>query len=305
MMVNQDLGKRSQKLDPREWAISPFLYLGEKLKSFYVNHTRETSPFQMPQESAETLFGVIEGEIIPRLMLAHKGGKPPEDAAVLPLEPALSPDDHAKFLETVMTDSAASTRRFIEDLLRRGVTPETIFLDLLTKAAQRLGELWDEDQCDFTDVTIGLCRLHQVLREQSLPSDGDAARQLEAPRVLLTTACADQHVFGVLMVAAFFRRAGWRVWSEPGTSRARLAAILAEEDFDVIGLSVACTALADDVASEIETFRKASRNTGIKVLVGGRLFSEAPDLVGKIGADAAAFDAKAAPIVGNELLARP
>ena len=44
---------------------------------------------------------------------------------------------------------------------------ELLFLRLLAPAARRLGELWEGDLCTFTDVTIGLSHLQQVLRELS------------------------------------------------------------------------------------------------------------------------------------------
>jgi methylmalonyl-CoA mutase cobalamin-binding subunit len=194
----------------------------------------------------------------------------------------------------------------VDELLREGVSQEAVFLELLPQAARCLGELWEEDRCDFSDVTLGLCRLHEVLRDHSVVQDARGpAIAGDAPRILLATACADQHVFGVVLVAEFFRRAGWRVWSEPGAFRDQLAALLARERFDVLGLSAACSLLPDDVANDIETFRKASLHIGLRVLVGGRLFVDAPALVARVGADGAAPDARSAPAAASALLGPP
>ncbi len=65
----------------------------------------------------------------------------------------------------------------------------------------------------------------------------------------------------------------------------------------------ACSAFADDIAEEIKILRAASLNQDIKVIVGGRLFSNAPELVERVGADGVAGDAKSAPAIGKELLA--
>ncbi len=304
--LTADLGD-SEEAPTRERAAAAFLYLGKKLKSLVggdAPKSREES--RLSPDSAAALISAIEGEIIPRLMLAHQSEQ--AAAATGPAqEDKITLEDRERFLVSVTHESATEARRAIGDLLERGVTQETLLLDLLASTARRLGELWEEDRLDFTDVTIGLCRLHQVLREQGAPWPDDAGPSpgSRAPRILLTTACADQHVFGVLLVAEFFRRASWRVRSEPGAGRVELSALLAAQHFDVVGLSAACSTIAGDVGEDISAFRKASCNRGIRILVGGRLFAEDPGLVARIGADAAAFDAKTAPTAARALLERP
>jgi len=281
-------------------AVSAFVYLGEQLRARGRERT-EADDRAMPAESAQVLLNMIEGEIIPRLLLAHRAATGPEPAVRPGLE--LDAGLRERFLATVMRETASAVRAFVDELLQRGVTQELVFLDLLPGAARRLGELWEEDLCDFSDVTIGLCRLHEVVREHSVVHEGHSPA-VSAPRVLLATACADQHVLGVVLVAEFFRRAGWRVWSEPGAFRLQLAAMLAERSFDVIGLSAARSLTADEVAGEIESLRKASSNRALRVLVGGRLFVDSPELVEKVGADGSAPDARSAPGHALQLLGR-
>ncbi len=306
--VESGMVDRGDEDEARERAVSAFLYLGEKLRRFYRGpRTDADEPSRLPAEGADTLFRAIEGEIIPRLLLAHQVRDMARDMTPAESPPSvesvgrIKPQDHVRLLESVLHDSAAATRAIVHELLERGVPLERVFIDLLGRAARRLGELWEEDRCSFADVTIALCRLHEVVREQSTGGGATVSRSA-GPRILLATACADQHAFGLVMVAEFFRRAGWHVWSEPGASRDELASILHTSHFDVLGLSAACTSISDDVASEIATLRKASSNPAMRVLVGGRLFAEAPELAGRIGADAVALDAEIAPDVGRELL---
>jgi methanogenic corrinoid protein MtbC1 len=253
---------------------------------------------------AQTLLRTIEGEIIPRLLLAHRV-QPASETTEAPNGEAITSEDQARFVKLVMTDTTTETRQFVDGLLRRGVSHESLFLDLLTHAARRLGELWEEDLCDFSEVTIGLCRLHEVVRERSVVHELPRPRVTgNEPRILLATACADQHVFGVVLVAEFFRRAGWLVSSEPGTFPGRLAAIVAKQRFELVGLSAACSASPDELANEIELIRKASANRKLRVMVGGRVFVEAPDLATGVGADGWATSARTAPVVANEMLGR-
>lgn len=276
-----------------ERAVMPFLQLGEKL--------RTAKPAEDHPPSREILIKTIEGEIIPRLMLTLADVSQKE---VTSDESFLSPteDERQQFLWSVINESAASSRAFVSKMIARGVPREAIYLDLLTGAARRLGEMWDRDQADFTDVTIGLCRLHQILREQGAFSGSELSGAHDAPSILLATSGGDQHVFGVVMVSEFFRRAGWRVWSDPAASLADLIDMVAREKFDAIGLSAACETAPESIAAEISALRAASVNPAIVVLVGGGLFNRYPELVKVVGADATAADGKGAVELGRRLV---
>ena len=111
--------------------------------------------------SGSLLTKVIEGEIIPRLFLAHRalsGSGPPETGQdnVLTSE---------AFARLVLVSESDEILAHVETLLDHGMTLERVFLDLLAPVARKLGEFWEEDHCTFTDVTLGLSRLHRVLHE--------------------------------------------------------------------------------------------------------------------------------------------
>lgn len=287
------LDRKSDIDGKSERAVMPFLQLGERL--------RETAAARSHPESREILIKTIEGEIIPRLMLTLADAKekefPVDDAILAP-----SDQEQSQFLWSVMNESAASSRAFVNGLIGRGIPREAIYLDLLTGAARRLGEMWEKDEADFTDVTIGLCRLHQILREQGAFNGADLSRPADAPSILLATSGGDQHVFGVVMVSEFFRRAGWRVWSDPAASFNDLKKLVAEERFDAIGLSAACDIEEGAIAAEIAALRAASSNPSIVILVGGGLFNNNPELVKAVGADATAIDGKSAVELGQRLV---
>ena len=68
---------------------------------------------------------------------------------------------------------------YVETVRQRGASLEGIFLRLLAPAARELGLLWEEDECDFMQVTVGLCRLHHLLRELSPEFRGPAPERLD------------------------------------------------------------------------------------------------------------------------------
>ncbi len=257
-------------------------------------------------KSAEQIGRTLDAEMIPRLMMAYR--LTPQDlagdTAGLADVRTVGDADRALFLEITLKNDVHGAKAFIAKLLERGVARDDVYLDLLASTARSLGELWDNDERDFTDVTIGLCLLHQILRED------DAAREAEpvpggggVGNILLTTVVGDLHIFGLIIVADFFRRAGWRVWCEPGLPPRELNGLLARSHFDVIGLSAAVEVPVDVIADEIASFRESSCNSDVKVFVGGRLFAETPGLVAQSGADGFTADAKTAPLVAAEMLA--
>lgn len=239
------------------------------------------------------LLRTIEAEIIPRLMLAHHVGHP-FDAAQETDRVVPSADDVADFARVVLAENAVDAAAYVEARRTEGMALETIYTELLAPAARRLGALWESDQCDFTQVTLGLWRIQQVMYDLSPAFRRDAPAPVHARHALLAAVPGSQHTLGLFMVSEFFRRAGWQVWSEPGASFEQIAAAVTTEWFDMVGFSVGTEAQFKALASTIRRVRKASRNPEVFVMVGGPLINADPARVALVGADAAATDATTA-----------
>lgn len=237
------------------------------------------------------LARTIEAEVIPRLMLAHRA--PTENGLAALGDPDPSTAEVAEFAEIVLEHDVSVASCYVDVLRARGLTLETIFLYLLAPTARLLGDLWKEDVLTFTDVTVGLARLQQLLRELSSPFENEVDQPVHGHRALIAPAPGEQHTFGMLMVEEFFRRAGWDVSGGPRMA-GEVVQLVRREWYDVVGLSVSCDILLDELSGMIQSIRRASRNRGVGVLVGGRLFIEHPDFVARVGADATAVDGRQA-----------
>jgi methanogenic corrinoid protein MtbC1 len=246
------------------------------------------------------LTQVVEREIIPRLTLAH-GAAP---AVETPRSLDFDTDKVREFAGIVLARDAAAACSYVEELRVRGATLEVLYLKLLAPAARWLGELWEEDRADFTEVTIGLLRLMQVLHEVGPAFRDEAGTDANGRRALLVPAPGDQHSLGLAMVSDFFRRAGWAVWDMPTASGGDLARLVRREWFAVVGFSVSCERWLDAARSAIRAIRGASCNAEIGVMVGGPLFLEHPELVAGVGADATASDAQHAVLQAQGLLTK-
>ena len=245
----------------------------------------------------------LEREIVPRLLTAHRAGPFPPEM----LSRAGETLDAARVEELVRHlrgPDDGRAERWVDDLLDEGMTSEAVYMDLLAPAARALGRMWEEDTCDFVEVTLTLGRIQRVLRSLSHLFLADAAAGEPRGRVYLCGLAGEQHTLGLVMVAEFFVRAGWEVdVGQPVDGEGLLQALRAGW-FDVVGFSIACDHSLPRLKREIRDARRASRNPGVRVMVGGRVFDADPALVRRVGADATASDARQAPEVAAALLRR-
>lgn len=253
---------------------------------------------------AANLVQTLETEILPRLMLVHKlPGS--ETKKKTDNRPKIGPQEVKALVDILLEQSVMAGHELIEGMLDKGVALEHIYMHLLAPSARQMGELWDNDERDFSDVTIGLCRLQEILRNYQLePAQDAVVPGVGCHSVLLTTSCGDQHVFGVVMVAEFFRKEGWLVTSEPGAPISELKRIIKKQHYDIIGLSIARTLTPEEIASEINVLRAASKNKDIKIMIGGALVDRKSTIVDDVGADGCSTDASEAPQAALQLLAK-
>lgn len=254
------------------------------------------------EEKMTWLVNTIESEIIPRLMAAHP------DAAEVQVAPenSIGEGDVCDFTEITLNNETVICRQHIESIRQRGVSLQSIYLNLLTPAARRLDAMWVADLCDFTQITVALWRIQQLMYDLSPAFMADShLTGASYKRIMLTALPGSQHTLGILMVAEFFRRAGWHVWGEPIATRERMLESIAHESFDVVGVSIGSQAELAEMVRFIKDLRAASKNNAIQVMAGGPLLNRHPEFIDRLGADATAIDAEdavrcAERLIGNE-----
>lgn len=239
------------------------------------------------------LVKTIESEIVPRLVLGRhtKNRHSTNDLRHNDVPDEL---DVKEFVRLLLAHEPGIASAFVQLVLQRGTSLGSICLDLLAPAARELGLLWEEDECDFMQVTVGLCRLHQVLRGLSPAFECQVWEQDVGRRVLLVAYPGEQHTFGITLVAQFLRRAGWDVSLEFPASCAELIQFTRQAHFSVVGISVGCDVRLDGVSETIASIRAQSRNSHIGVLLGGPIIVLRPELAAKLGADGTASDGEQA-----------
>lgn len=243
------------------------------------------------------LSRIIEGDIIPRLMLAFDS---PRTASLDPKTVERLRDSVDEFVNLLIAHDASVATRYVGMLRADGTPLSTLYLDLLAPAARRLGQLWEDDECSFTDVTIGVCRMHQVLLDFSRCFDATGGDD-PGRKTLIIPVPGEQHTFGIFMVIEFLRRAGWNCYSGTPGNASEFRDLVNQREFDVIGFSVSAERNIDTAKDLVSRVRNSERNGDTAIVVGGRLVNEYPELALEIGADATASSGEDAVAQFNRL----
>ena len=252
-------------------------------------------------EYARSLSRLIESEIIPRLLVAHGGGShtPVEGAH----DDVITAEEVEAFAPMSLHVEADELLDHVEGLVARGVSRDTLLVDLLAPAARLLGQFWEDDRCDFVDVTMGLWRLQEVVHEISARMPQDHRHPFgQERRALFASLDGDQHSFGTVVIDELFSANGWMTDRLSEATTIELLERVRDEWFDMAGLTITCDCHIAPLPSIVQAIRTSSRNPRICVMVGGRVFAANADLAASVGADGTAPDARIAIQVAGELV---
>jgi len=243
---------------------------------------------------------IVSDDIVPRLLRLHTQivpDAPPVAAFVEALAPSSA--EIGTLADIVLGPDLEAAAAYVTTLRDRGLSMETLYVELLEPTARRLGAMWEEDECDFIDVTLGVARLQKLL---AIFNDTHHVAELDTRRtVLMASAPGNQHSLGIAIVERFLRGAGWQVQTELSGSAARIVKATRENWFAVIGLTAASDGQIDALKATIADIRNGSANPSIGIMVGGPIFKADPAVADDVGADATAADAPTAVLTAQKL----
>jgi len=249
--------------------------------------------------SEKRLLTLVEAEIIPRLMLAHR------DSRHEAQDNAIHPHEVVTFARALLSNDIRDATELIGQLCERGVKMDAVYLQLLAPAARYLGELWEADQCNFSEVTLCLWRMQTLMYDLSAAFHGGdlrpTARSGAERRILVASLPGQQHTFGLSMLSEFFRKDGWVVLAIPSPQAGEVQDSLSMHWFDVLALSASMDGEVNHLTKTIKAARKTSRNPRLAVMVGGPLFLRQPGLAATVGADGMSEDAPSALALAGHL----
>jgi methanogenic corrinoid protein MtbC1 len=252
---------------------------------------QETHPLEKActeAEYLESLVKTIEGKILPHIIEKHLESSIPEDLLAKAIV------DEKRILELtnlVLQEDARASVNYVKEIHASGTSLEDIYLLLLTPVARNLGEMWEADESSFTEVTIALWRIKQLMYDLSPIFQQYAEQNKTGLSIMLVPLPGSQHNLGLFMVSEFFARAGWRIWGELAATEDEIIAKAANEWFDVVGLSASVREQFPQLKELIKSIKAKSKNPHVGVIIGSPVFNQFPELVDDLGADMVGIDA--------------
>ena len=243
-----------------------------------------------------SIAGLVEQTVIPHIVDAHH-----DDAVTAEVRNRWH-DEAVSFATLAIDADAEVLLNRLDGMLDSGTEVETILINILGAAARRLGIMWEQDDCDFVDVTMGLWRLQEVVRELSARFPTRVSRPDGGYSAVFSAMPGEQHNFGTVIVEDIFRRAGWASELLLEAQQGALLNAVATKRYDLVGLTVSLDVHIELLPSLILAIRSVSRNPRLCIILGGRVLMDDPQLALRVGADGTAADAQQAVALAELLV---
>ena len=203
-----------------------------------------------------------------------------------------------RYLDAVLIGEGTSAGLVVEEGLKQGFGMFDIYLSILVPTQIDLGQAWHDGKVNVAQEHLATqITLDQMdrLRSQIFP------RSKLGFRVAVTTVEGDSHFIGARMVADFFLADGWDVdflgASTPGPD---LVELVRRRSVDLVAISI----------TNADSFPRLEWTVGSlatlanppKILLGGAVLGDTPDLAIKMGADAVAQNLTDAVLEARRLI---
>lgn len=172
---------------------------------------------------------------------------------------------------------------------------------VLAPVQREAGRMWLMAEIPIADEHYGSAIVERALGllQERLPRPA-----ADAPVVATMGVAGNLHDLGIRMVAQRLQAAGYRVLHLGGNLPASdLEWAFTDRRIDLVAMSATMALHLHELAGAIATLRRFTHGR-VPVLVGGEPFRQVADLGARVGADAAAGDAKGAVEAAGRLLGR-
>ena len=186
----------------------------------------------------------------------------------------------------LVSDDKGAGARMIERARRDGASFEMVYVGYLGRAAQRLGEWWDDDLASFAEVTIGTSRIYAIMR--AMRALVGSTLPVGTKSAIFASVPGETHTLGVSMAADLFRQRGWQVDLKVGMDHDTLIEELAVSDQKIVGLSGSGSNSVHALARLVVALRMIKPDA--LIMVSGHIVATDDDTLNLLGIDGCAID---------------
>ncbi len=214
--------------------------------------------------------------------LGRLAESPPEVPSFLPRDGTFA-GIAGEFLRLLLACDRHAAGRLILDAVDSGVPIRDVYLLVFQPCQREVGRLWQAGR--ITVAQEHYCTAAtQVIMAQLAPRLFTGERN--GPRAVVACVAGETHEVGPRMVADLLELGGWETIYLGGNVPLRgVVQTLAEHRADLLAISATMTTHLPAVIDLIAAVRAAPACSGVRVMVGGRLFDAEPGLWRRVGAD--------------------
>lgn len=215
----------------------------------------------------------------------------------LPLEPAREPD-RERFLTLLLHGEWREGLQLAQELIHTPKDLEDFYFQVIQPCMYRVGDLWETGELSVAQehlVSALVARIMATVYPQVKPVPFDKGK------ALVTSAPNEFHEMGARMLADCLELDGWEVdYLGANTPQADLLAFLSRSQPFLAAISITMPFNLDRAVEIIAAIKNHPELQKVRVLVGGQLFHDFPDLWQMTGADGWAPDSKTAVTVAQQ-----
>lgn len=209
--------------------------------------------------------------------------------------------DYDTFINHLISMHSDLAYQHVIDLIDKGMSIQEIYLNVLQPTLYKVGELWHQRVISVAkEHYITAAIQHIIGKLYSM-----VFTNKERSQKTITAVCAgeEMHEIGMRMVADFFELSGWdSIFLGSHIPTDVIINHLIENPTRLLAISATTSSHLIEVRDLIEAIKSNPQITPIKIMVGGHVFNETPNLWKSLGADGHAFDAEQAVILGTLLV---
>jgi MerR family transcriptional regulator, light-induced transcriptional regulator len=189
-----------------------------------------------------------------------------------------------EFVRALLSEDADAAMEIIRNERRDGFSIEMIYVGTLAAGARRLGEMWDQDNLSFLQMSVAAGRIFEIMRMLRRTILAPLVHVGPLRRALFVSVPGELHTLGVTMAADLFRNRGWEIDLRTGYEHEELLRSVMDKPFRIIGLSAAYGSSVMALTRLVVALRITHPEA--KIFVSGTVVAEVPDLNALIRADA-------------------
>lgn len=199
------------------------------------------------------------------------------------------PPEAIRYLELVLDHQLEEAGRLIDSALEQNWTVKEIYLQVLQPAMWEVGRRWETGEMDVSEEHF-CSEVTQTIMAQVMT--GISKPRKNASVFVGFSVAGELHEIGVRMVSDFLLIEGWRaIFLGNNIPTASILKAIRDNQADVVGISASMPYHINPVASLIQVIRTSDLPRLVKIVVGGRVFNQEPELWRQVGADGYASDA--------------